>query len=125
VSTMDPTWDRELGTASPHREEINLLTSGLGPKTPLFRLAMFRRGKMKLPQITATYVAILALLYATLSLAIVRLRQRNRVAFGDGGNSDLAVRSVRTRTLQSTFPSLRLWLPCLKCLAYRRYRCTC
>jgi uncharacterized protein len=89
VSTMDPTWDRELGTASPHREEINLLTSGLGPKTPLFRLAMFRRGKMKLPQITATYVAILALLYATLSLAIVRLRQRNRVAFGDGGNSDL------------------------------------
>jgi uncharacterized membrane protein YecN with MAPEG domain len=80
---------------------------------------------MKLPQITATYVAILALLYATLSLAIVRLRQRNRVAFGDGGNSDLAVRSVRTRTLQSTFPSLRLWLPCLKCLAYRRYRCTC
>jgi uncharacterized protein len=44
---------------------------------------------MKLPLITATYVAILALLYAMLSLAIVRLRQRNRVAFGDGGNSDL------------------------------------
>jgi uncharacterized protein len=44
---------------------------------------------MKLPLITATYVAILSLLYAALSLAIVRLRRRNRVAFGDGGHSRL------------------------------------
>jgi uncharacterized protein len=44
---------------------------------------------MKLPVITATYVAVLALLYAVLSLQVVRLRRRNRVAFGDGGNTAL------------------------------------
>jgi uncharacterized membrane protein YecN with MAPEG domain len=44
---------------------------------------------MKLPSITATYVAVLVLLYATLSLAVVRLRRKNRVAFGDGEHSDL------------------------------------
>jgi uncharacterized protein len=41
---------------------------------------------MKPPLITATYVAVLALLYAALSLQVVRLRRRNRVGFGDGGN---------------------------------------
>jgi uncharacterized membrane protein YecN with MAPEG domain len=44
---------------------------------------------VKLPSITATYVAVLALLYAWLSLQVVRLRRRNRVSFGDSGNSDL------------------------------------
>jgi hypothetical protein len=42
------------------------------------------RDDMKPPLITATYVAILALLYAVLSLQVVRLRRRNRVGFGDG-----------------------------------------
>jgi uncharacterized protein len=44
---------------------------------------------MKPPLITATYVAVLALLYAALSLQVVRLRRRNRVGFGDGGNTTL------------------------------------
>ena len=44
---------------------------------------------MKLPLISVTYVAILALLYAGLSLQVVRLRRRNRVSFGDGGYADL------------------------------------
>ena len=44
---------------------------------------------MKLPSITAIYVAVLALLYAWLSLQVVRLRRRNRISFGDGGNIDL------------------------------------
>ena len=44
---------------------------------------------MKLPSITATYVAVLALLYAALSLSVVRLRRKNRVAFGDGEHADL------------------------------------
>ena len=44
---------------------------------------------MKSPSITAAYVAALALLYAWLSLQVVRLRRRHRVGFGDGGNADL------------------------------------
>ena len=50
---------------------------------------------MKPPLITATYVAVLALLYAVLSLQVARLRRRNRVGFGDGGNTALrsAIRS--------------------------------
>jgi uncharacterized protein len=41
------------------------------------------------PSITATYLAVLALLYAWLSLQVVRLRRKLRVAFGDGGNDAL------------------------------------
>jgi uncharacterized protein len=44
---------------------------------------------MKPPLITATYVATLALLYAVLSLQVLRLRRRNRVGFGDGENAAL------------------------------------
>jgi hypothetical protein len=44
---------------------------------------------MKAPIITATYTAVLALLYAVLSLQVVRLRRKNRVSFGDGGNTAL------------------------------------
>ena len=44
---------------------------------------------MNFPSITAGYVAILALLYAGLSLQVIRLRRRNRVAFGDGANATL------------------------------------
>jgi uncharacterized protein len=44
---------------------------------------------LTLPLLTATYLAILALLYAGLSLQVVRLRRKNRIAFGDGGNISL------------------------------------
>jgi uncharacterized membrane protein YecN with MAPEG domain len=44
---------------------------------------------VKPPLVTATYIAVLALLYAVLSLQVVRLRRRNRVGFGDGGNTAL------------------------------------
>jgi uncharacterized protein len=44
---------------------------------------------MKPPLITATYVAILALLYTLLTLQVVRLRRRYRVGFGDGENAAL------------------------------------
>ena len=44
---------------------------------------------MHLPSITAAYLAVLALLYAGLSVQVVRLRRKFRVAFGDGGNAEL------------------------------------
>lgn len=44
---------------------------------------------MHMPTITAGYLAVLALLYAVLSLQVVRLRRRNRAAFSDGDNAAL------------------------------------
>lgn len=44
---------------------------------------------MHLPSITATYLAVLALLYAVLTVQVVRLRQSSRAAFGDSGNMQL------------------------------------
>lgn len=44
---------------------------------------------MRLPSITAAYVAVLALLYAALALQVVRLRRSNRAGFGDGGSTEL------------------------------------
>lgn len=47
---------------------------------------------MHLPSITATYLAVLALLYAVLAIHVARLRQNNRASFGDNGS--LALRSA-------------------------------
>lgn len=47
---------------------------------------------MHMPTITAFYLAVLALLYVALSLQVIRLRLRNRAAFGDSGN--VALRSA-------------------------------
>jgi uncharacterized protein len=44
---------------------------------------------VQLPSITATYLAVLALIYAALALEVARLRRGNLVAFGDGGNARL------------------------------------
>jgi uncharacterized membrane protein YecN with MAPEG domain len=44
---------------------------------------------MHTPTITAFYLAVLALLYAVLSLQVIRLRRANRAAFGDSGNTAL------------------------------------
>ncbi|MBX7200487.1 MAG: MAPEG family protein [Rhodospirillaceae bacterium] len=44
---------------------------------------------MQMPSITATYLAILALIYVALGLQVVRLRRRHRAGFGDGGNEAL------------------------------------
>ncbi len=44
---------------------------------------------MHLPTITAGYLAILALFYAVLTLRVIRLRQGNRAAFGDGDSTKL------------------------------------
>jgi uncharacterized protein len=41
------------------------------------------------PSITAGYLAVLALIYAALSLQVVRLRRRERAGFGDGGSLEL------------------------------------
>jgi uncharacterized protein len=41
------------------------------------------------PTVTGAYLAVFALLYAGLSLQVVRLRRKFRVAFGDGGNDEL------------------------------------
>jgi uncharacterized membrane protein YecN with MAPEG domain len=38
------------------------------------------------PSITATYLAVLALLYAFLAIHAARLRQNNRASFGDNGS---------------------------------------
>jgi uncharacterized protein len=48
-----------------------------------------REGDLHLPSITAAYLAVLALLYAGLSLQVVRLRRKFQVSFGDGGNDEL------------------------------------
>jgi len=47
------------------------------------------RYEILLPSITSTYLAVLSLLYAGLSLQVVRLRRKYRVAFGDKGNATL------------------------------------
>ena len=44
---------------------------------------------MQFPSITATYLAVLALIYAALAIQVVRLRRRNKAGFGDGGNDEL------------------------------------
>lgn len=44
---------------------------------------------MHMPSITATYLAVLALIYVALGLQVVRLRRRHKAGFGDGGNEDL------------------------------------
>jgi len=44
---------------------------------------------MHVPSITAGYLAVLALLYAVLSVQVVRLRRKNRAAFSDGGSVEL------------------------------------
>ncbi len=44
---------------------------------------------MHLPAITATYLAVLALLYAALGLRVASLRRRKRAVFGDGDNAEL------------------------------------
>src|SRR5258707_14891762 len=63
--------------------------STLFPYTTLFRSIICSsvcrlggRDDVRAPLITATYVAVLALLYTVLSLQVVRLRRRNRVGFG-------------------------------------------
>ena len=44
---------------------------------------------MHLPSITTAYLGVLALIYAALSLQVVRLRRRNKAGFGDGGSEEL------------------------------------
>lgn len=44
---------------------------------------------MQIPSITATYLAVLALIYVGLGLQVVRLRRRHKAGFGDGGNEEL------------------------------------
>jgi hypothetical protein len=44
---------------------------------------------MPWPSITGGYLAVLALIYALLAVNVVRLRRRNRAAFGDAGNPAL------------------------------------
>ena len=44
---------------------------------------------MHVPSITSGYLALLALLYAVLTLHVIRLRQGNRAAFGDGDSLTL------------------------------------
>ena len=44
---------------------------------------------MQLPSIMATYLALLALLYTVLAVQVGRLRQRDRVVFGDNGSEQL------------------------------------
>src|ERR1700680_1537548 len=48
-----------------------------------------RESLMQLPSSTAAYLAVLALLYATLSIEVVRLRRKNLAGFGDADNAQL------------------------------------
>ena len=47
---------------------------------------------MHMPLITASYLAVLALLYAVLALQVIRLRRSSLAPFNDGGN--VALRSA-------------------------------
>jgi hypothetical protein len=44
---------------------------------------------MHVPSITATWLAVLALLYAGLAIQVVSLRRKNRAGFGDADNAQL------------------------------------
>jgi len=44
---------------------------------------------MHMPSITANYLALLALIYAALTLQVVRLRRSNGAPFNDGGDESL------------------------------------
>lgn len=44
---------------------------------------------MQAPSVTASYLAVLALIYVGLGLQVVRLRRRHKAGFGDGGNDAL------------------------------------
>jgi uncharacterized membrane protein YecN with MAPEG domain len=44
---------------------------------------------MNFPELTLTYLAVLALLYSVLALIVVALRAKNNIPFGDGGNESL------------------------------------
>ena len=46
---------------------------------------------MKMPSITAFYLAFLVLMYAVLALSVAGLRQRNLASFGDADNSTLRI----------------------------------
>jgi uncharacterized protein len=51
--------------------------------------------KVQMPAITASYLGLLALIYAVLSIRVVNLRRKYQVSLGDGGNAALtsAIRS--------------------------------
>jgi len=44
---------------------------------------------MHAPVISATYLAVLGLIYTALSMRVVHLRRGNRIGFGDGNNATL------------------------------------
>jgi hypothetical protein len=44
---------------------------------------------MHSPVVTATYLAVFGLVYAVLSMRVVLMRRRNRIAFGDGDNAGI------------------------------------
>ncbi|QPF94072.1 MAPEG family protein [Bradyrhizobium commune] len=44
---------------------------------------------MHMPSITASYLAILTLIYAALALDVIRLRRSSQAPFNDGGNASL------------------------------------
>ena len=52
---------------------------------------------MHAPSITSGYLALLALLYVVFTLHVIRLRQGNRAAFGDGENIKLRS-AIRTHS---------------------------
>lgn len=47
--------------------------------------------------ITSIYASLLALLIVRLSLAVIKLRRKNRVSVGDGGNEELQL-AIRTHS---------------------------
>src|SRR5215468_11250740 len=44
---------------------------------------------MHAPVISATYLAVLGLIYTVLSMRVIRLRRGNRIGFGDGDNATM------------------------------------
>jgi uncharacterized membrane protein YecN with MAPEG domain len=44
---------------------------------------------IRIPMITSIYASLSALLIVSLSVAVIKLRRKNRVSVGDGGNEEL------------------------------------
>lgn len=49
---------------------------------------------MVFPEVTLMYLALLSLVYSALALAVVGLRRKHSIPFGDGGNESL-LRAIR------------------------------
>jgi len=79
---------------------------------------------MHLPSITSAYLAVLALLYAALTLQVIRLRQSNRAAFGDSGSPKLRS-AIRAHAHFAEYVPITALMVAMLEISGRRCGCIC